>query len=203
LAQSQAAASDAMRGSFGAFGAQFIGLLVAISAITSANATIFTGARTNYALGRDFPVLSPLGKWNERTAAPVNAFLAQGAVALGLIGLGVLTRKGFETIVEYTAPVFWAFFLLTGISLFVLRRKEPNVERPFRVPLYPLTPLVFCLTSLYLLYSSLAYTEEGAFVGVAVLTVGAIFLLLVQYGENKFFNENQIQKVKTDVHEEI
>jgi amino acid transporter len=152
LAQSEAAASDAMRGAFGSFGAQFIGVLVAISAITSANATIFTGARTNYALGRDFPVLSALGKWNESSNAPVNAFLAQGAVALLLIGLGVVTRKGFETIVEYTAPVFWSFFLLTGISLFILRRKEPHIERPFRVPLYPLTPVVFFLSSHYIIY---------------------------------------------------
>lgn len=187
LAQSEAAASDALRGSLGDFGAQFIGLLVAISAITSANATIFTGARTNYALGRDFPVLSPLGKWNERSAAPVNAFLVQGAIALLLIGLGVATRKGFETIVEYTAPVFWSFFLLTGISLFILRRKEPNAERPFRVPLYPLTPLVFCLTSLYLLYSSLAYTGKGALIGVAVLAIGAVLLALVSR-QNGFSN---------------
>jgi len=195
LAQSEAAASDAMRGAFGGFGAQFIGVLVAISAITSANATIFTGARTNYALGRDFPVLSALGKWNESSNAPVNAFLAQGAVALLLIGLGVLTRKGFGTIVEYTAPVFWSFFLLTGISLFVLRRKEPSVERPFRVPLYPLTPLVFCLTSLYLLYSSLAYTGWGALIGVAVLVIGAVLLALVSRG-NAFLNANQTQEGK-------
>ncbi|HEX9930678.1 MAG TPA: amino acid permease [Pyrinomonadaceae bacterium] len=201
LARSEAAASDAMRGAFGGFGAQFIGLLVAISAITSANATIFTGARTNYALGRDFPVLSALGKWNEGSNAPVNAFLAQGAVALLLIGLGVLTRKGFETIVEYTAPVFWTFFLLTGISLFVLRRKEPNVERPFRVPLYPLTPLVFCLTSLYLLYSSLAYTGAGALIGVVVLVIGAILLALVSRG-NAFLNANQTQEGKIDADKE-
>jgi amino acid transporter len=197
LAQSDAPASDAMRGAFGNFGAQFIGLLVAISTLTSANATIFTGARTNYAVGRDFPVLSSLGKWNERTGAPVNAFLAQGAVALLLIGLGVLTRKGFETIVEYTAPVFWTFFLLTGISLFVLRRKEPNVERPFRVPLYPLTPLIFCLTSLYLLYSSVAYTGAGALVGVVVLAIGG-GLLAVLSRRNAFLNANQMRGGKND-----
>jgi amino acid transporter len=78
--------------------------------------------------------------------------------------------------VEYTAPVFWLFFLLTGLSLFVLRSKEPSVERVFRVPLYPLTPLLFCLTCSYLLYSSLAYTGIGALVGVIVLAIGAVLL---------------------------
>jgi amino acid transporter len=173
-----------MRQAFGESGAWIIGLLVAISALTSANATIFTGARTNYALGRDFPTFSFLGRWNERAAAPVNAFIVQGAIALALVALGALTRKGFETTVEYTAPVFWFFFLLTGISLFVLRRREPDVPRPFRVPLYPLIPILFCLSSAYLLYSSLAYTGFGALVGVAVLAAGAILLLFLPKTQN-------------------
>jgi amino acid transporter len=84
--------------------------------------------------------------------------------------------------VEYTAPVFWLFFLLTGISLFVLRRRDPGTERPFRVPLYPLTPLVFCASSTYLLYSSLAYTGVGALVGVGVLAVGVILLFMTDGG---------------------
>lgn len=91
-----------------------------------------------------------------------------------LVGFGAWTRDGFGAIVEYAAPVFWFFFLLVGIALFVLRRTEPNAERPFRVPLYPLTPILFCLTSLYLLYSSLAYTGAGALVGAGVLIAGAV-----------------------------
>jgi basic amino acid/polyamine antiporter, APA family len=58
----------------------------------------------------------------------------------------------------------------------VLRRKDREIVRPFRVPLYPLTPLLFCLTSAYLLYASLGYTGTGAFIGVAVLATGALLL---------------------------
>lgn len=176
VAQSEAVASDLMNLAFGGAGVWLIGLMVAISALTSANATIFTGARTNYAMGRDFPLFAPLGKWNARADAPINAFLLQAAISLALVLLGLLSRKGFETIVEYTAPVFWFFFLLVGIAFFVLRRNEPNVERPFRVPLYPLTPFLFCLTCAYLLYSSVAYTGLGALVGVGVLLVEALLL---------------------------
>jgi amino acid transporter len=82
--------------------------------------------------------------------------------------------------VDYTAPVFWLFFLLTGISLFVLRAKEPDAPRPFRVPLYPLTPILFCLSCGYLVYSSLNYTGMGAMVGVAVLLAGIPVLLWMQ-----------------------
>jgi len=108
----------------------------------------------------------------------VNALLVQAVIALLLIGVGAFTRRGFETMVEYTAPVFWTFILLAGIALFVLRRREPDRPRPFRVPLYPLTPLVFCATCAYLLYSSLAYTGFGALLGVAVVAVGAVVLLV-------------------------
>jgi amino acid transporter len=117
-----------------------------------------------------------MGRWHERTGGPTNALLVQGAISLGLVGLGSLTRQGFQTMVEYTAPIFWLFFLLTGVSLIVLRVREPNAHRPFRVPLYPLTPLLFCATCAYVLYSSLAYTGLGALVGVAVLAVGGVLL---------------------------
>jgi amino acid transporter len=146
---------------------------------------VFTGARSSYAFGCDFSSFVYLGRWSARTGTPVNALLVQGVIALALVFLGALTRRGFETIVEFTAPVFWFFFLLTGIALFRLRRKEPDAARPFRVPLYPITPLLFCLTSTYLLYSSLAYTGIGALIGVAVLAVGALLLLFVRPATTK------------------
>ncbi|WP_114782790.1 APC family permease [Botryobacter ruber] len=177
MAQSDAVASDLMRTVFGEGGVVLIGVIVAVAALTSANATIFTGARTNYALGRDFPVFRFLGRWNAQTSSPVNAFLVQCAISLALIGLALFTRDGFKTMVEYTAPVFWFFLLLVGVAVFVLRRKEPQRERPFPVPFYPVTPLLFCLTSAYLLYSSLVYTGLGALVGAGVLLAGALLLL--------------------------
>ena len=185
MAGSKAVAVDLMQITIGQGGVFLIGILVAISSLTSANATIFTGARTNYALGRDFPVLSRLSQWNSRKSAPVNAFIVQGAISLALISLGLITRSGFETMLDYTAPVFWFFFLLVGISLFVLRHKEPHAERPFKVPLYPLTPLIFCLMSAYLLYSSVAYTGLGALVGIGVLVTGIILLAALKYRERK------------------
>jgi amino acid transporter len=80
--------------------------------------------------------------------------------------------------VEYTAPVFWGFFFLGALSLIVLRVREPGIERPFPVPLYPFTPILFCATCLYMLRASLAYTGKGAIVGLAVLFSGLIFILL-------------------------
>jgi len=179
-----AVAAEVGRQAFGEPGVVILGVLVAISALTSANASIFTGARSNYAMGKDFPAFRILSVWDEKASGPVNAFLVQGVISLALVGLGLFTREGFETIVEFTAPVFWFFFLMTGISLFVLRKKEPGAERPFRVPLYPVLPLIFCLTSVWLLYSSLAYTGIGALVGVGVLAVGILLTFMGSSKEN-------------------
>ncbi len=177
MAGSNAVAGDLMGAAFGTLGVTIISLIVAICAMTSANATIFTGARSNYALGRDFPAFSFLGKWKSEVKGPVNAFLVQGAIALILVSFGLFSRSGFETMIDYTAPVFWFFLLMVGISLFVLRKKEPHAERPFKVPLYPILPLIFCITSAYLLYSSIVYTGWGALVGIGVLFIGVLFLV--------------------------
>ncbi|MDR7191513.1 APC family permease [Luteimonas terrae] len=178
MAEHNAVAAEVMGRVFGPTGAVLMSAIVVAAALTSANATMITGARSVYAVGRDFPALGFIGRWDARSGTPRAAIMTQGVLALALVTLGAFARDGFEVAVEYTAPVFWLFFLMVGISLFVLRRRDPDLARPFRVPLYPLLPLLFCATSAYLLYSSLAYTGRGALVGVAVLAVGGLLLLL-------------------------
>ena len=178
LAASQAPGADVMRATVGPWGVTILSLIVILAALSTANATIFTGGRSAYALGRDFALFGAMGRWSSRGSTPVIALLVQCALSLALIAFGAVTRKGFETMVDYTAPVFWWFFMLGGLSLLVLRHREPNVERPFRVPLYPLLPLLFCAVCQYMLYSSLAYTQVGALVGVGVLIAGLPLLLV-------------------------
>lgn len=174
MASSEVVVADLMRSTLGEAGAVSISCLVVIATLCSINATILTGARSNYALGRDFSLFTMLTRGRENT--PTNALIVQGAITLFLVLVGTLTRQGFETMVDYTAPAFWFFFLLSGISLFVLRQREPNIERPFKVPLYPIIPLLFCGICLYMLQSSLAYTGYGGLLGVVVLLLGLPFL---------------------------
>jgi amino acid transporter len=177
---SDVVAADVMRRVAGQGGATFVSMLIAIAALGSINATTFTGARSIYALGQDYSRLGFLGTWRGSRNTPANALLMQGGIALLLVLLGAWARNGFVTMVEYTAPVFWFFFLLSGLSLFVLRTQEPLRPRPFRVPLYPVTPLIFCITCVYMLHSSLAYTGPGAVVGVGVLLAGVPVLLVAR-----------------------
>jgi amino acid transporter len=180
MSGSDAVAADLMRTALGEPGAQVFSLLVIAAALSSTNATIFTGARTSFALGRDLSLFQFLGRWEDGAETPANALLVQGGIALALVGLGAVTGQGgVQSMVDYTAPVFWLFFGLTGVSLFVLRWTEPESPRPFEVPLYPLTPIAFCGACGYMLWSSLAYTGIGALLGVGVLLLG-LPLLLVQ-----------------------
>lgn len=181
IAGSEAVAADLMQRSLGERGSQFVSVLVAISALTSANATVFTGARTNYAVGRDFRLFEFLGRWRKKQNTPTNSLLVQGAIALALILIGTLTREGFTTMVEYTAPVFWFFFFMVGLSLVILRIKDPHIKRPFRAPLHPLLPVAFCASCLYMLQASVAYTGIGALAGVAVLLAGLPVYLIARY----------------------
>lgn len=171
MADSDAVAADLMRAVAGDRGAVMVSLLVMACAAASINAMIFTGARTTYALGRDCHGLRALGRWRAGGSVPANALVLQIIIILGLIAFGAARRKGFETMVDYTAPVFWLFFLLTTVSLIRLRKKDP-APRPFAVPLYPMTPILFALACAYLFYSSVMYTGMGAIAGLAMVCAG-------------------------------
>jgi APA family basic amino acid/polyamine antiporter len=185
-AQSSQIAADLMRKAMGEPGAVVISILVAIASLTSANASIMTGARSAYALGRDVPAFAILGRWDGVRKTPVVALYVQGFLTVALVLFGAYTRgssineSALRTMIDYTAPVFWLFFLLTGVALFVLRRREPQVERPFRVPLFPITPIAFCVAAAYLLYSSLNYVRSGAIAGLIVLASGVLVMLVVK-----------------------
>ena len=177
MRDSKAVAADVVRQVAGGGGAVLIALLVCVSSLTTMNAAIITGARTNYAFGCDVPMLGFLGSWRAAGSTPANALLLQGALTLVLVFAGSFTPDGFSSMVAYTTPVFWTFFLLCGIALFVFRARAGRPEA-FRVPLFPLVPLVFCATCAYMLYSSVNYVRfavsfgNAVLAGIAVMAIG-------------------------------
>ncbi len=179
MAASQAVAADVLKAAFGDWGGRLMSVIVMIATLTSINSTLIVGARSSYAAGRDWPALRFLGAWSTSGSSPRHALVMQAVLALGLIGFGATQRDGFSAMVDYTSPVFWTFFLLAGLSIFVLRKTHPDVERPFRVPLYPVVPGLFCVACAYLLYSSLAYVKTGALFGAGLLAVGAVISLFL------------------------
>jgi amino acid transporter len=192
---SSAPATDILEPILGGWGARGMGLLVMASALGAINGLIFTGSRIYTSVGADHRLFARLGHWHPRLGAPIWSLATQATFALSMIlvvgtqsgqdlldswmtrvGLAPLPWDefggGFDTLVAATAPVFWSFFLLTGISLFVLRVKDRSVERPFSVPLYPIVPCLFCLTSVYMLWSAVAYARELSLIGIGPVLIG-------------------------------
>jgi amino acid transporter len=203
--QSSAIAADVLALSLGPWGGKAMAILVIVSALGACNGLIFAGARIYSRMGSDHAALAWLGGWHPRLGVPVWSLVVQAAVSMAMIVLvGSLWgqrwlnaalaslrlapadwsgRGGFETLVACSAPVFWSFFLLTGISLFVLRVKDRGVERPFKVPLYPWIPLAFCAICIWMLVASLRYIfavnlQGGLLVAVSPLAVGAVVYVL-------------------------
>ena len=175
--ESKAVAADVMRVIAGEKGAVLLALIVCISVLTTINAAIFTGARTSWALGRDFRVLRFLGNWREQGSTPANALLLQGGITLLLVGAGAATPDGFNAMVAYTSPVFWTFMYLVATSLFVLRERGRE-KAGFHTPLYPHIPFVFCMACLYMLYSSIDYVRNPEYGPKFGWAVGAGLLVM-------------------------
>jgi amino acid transporter len=182
LANSKAAPADLLGLTLGPVGEKLLGLFVAIAALTSINATMIVGARTIYAMGDEWDGLRFMGQWESTRGSPSLALLVQSAICLALVGFGALQADGFDAMVEFTAPVFWFFLLLVGIAIFILRFKQGDVKRDFRVPLYPITPLLFCASCAYLSYSSFTYAHsKGAvYISLYVMLVGIAALILLR-----------------------
>ncbi len=182
LSKSSAVAADLMGKAFGPWGERTLGIFVAVAALTSINATMIVGARTNYALGRDWPALRFMGHWEGGRGSPIRGYMVQSAISLALVVFGIWQTDGFGVMVEFTAPVFWFFLFLVGVSVFVMRVRDPNADRPFKVPLYPFTPILFVLTCAYLTYSSVTYAaSKGAVhISLIVMAVGVVALLFTR-----------------------
>jgi amino acid transporter len=165
LASSKTAASDLLGLAFGPWAHKALGLFVAIAALTSINATMIVGARTNFAVGRDWNALRKLGQWQLQLGSP--------------------EADGFSAMVEFTAPVFWGFLFLVGLSVIWLRQTDGQTERPFKVPLYPLLPLIFCSACAWLTYSSITYaiSQKAIHVSMWLIASGVLALLLLRWRE--------------------
>lgn len=185
VSTSKTAAADLLGLAFGPWAQKALGLFVAVAALTSINATIVVGARSNYALGLDWATLRGLGRWNAEKSSPRNALGVQAFIAIALVLLGTQEADGFAAMVEFTAPVFWGFLFLVSVSVLWLRRSDPQALRPFRVPLYPLLPLVFAAACFWLTYSSITYaiSRQAMHVSLWLMATGILALALLRWRE--------------------
>jgi basic amino acid/polyamine antiporter, APA family len=165
---SQAVAADAVRSTLGRFAPGLVSALICLSALGAVNGLILTGARISYAVGQDHWIFKLLGSWNPNRGTPVRALVFQAAMALLLI----LALGGFVETILYTAAPVYLFYCATTLSLLVLRFRDSRSNWPYRVWGYPVTPLLFAATSLFLAYSAVVYKPRIALVALGLLATG-------------------------------
>lgn len=168
MANSEAVASDMLEVVFPRFGGRIISALICISTLGAVNGLIFTGSRISYAVGAEHRLFRMLGRWDRRRGTPVWALVIQGVIALAMI----IILGSFQRTILYTAAAVYSFYLATSLSVIILRRKEPETERPYRVTGYPLTTIVFGACCVFLIYSALVYNLRDAAISCAILLAG-------------------------------
>ena len=160
-------AADAIGALLGPVAGKLVGALILVSIFSAANGLMLTTPRMYFAMARD-------GLFFQRLAV-VHPRLGTPAVAIAAIAVwsAMLAVSGtFEQLLTYVVFTAWIFYALGGLSVFALRRREPNAIRPFRVPGYPLTPLLFVASALLLVLNTVIVQPGRAAVGLAVMLTG-------------------------------
>ena len=180
MASSQAVAVDTVAALIPGIASKGISILVCISALGALNGLIFTGSRISYAMGAEHRMFKRLGQWNESLGTPVWALILQGIMGLVI----VFAAGSFIDTILYTAPAVWIFFLATGLSVFVLRKKEPKIPRPYRITGYPMPVILFCACALFMIYSCVSFALARKPIGLVILcSIISIGLLCYFYSK--------------------
>src|SRR5581483_7184284 len=126
-------------------GEKFISIIFVISALGSLNAGVLTAARVPFAMARDGLFFSGIAQLGRKSRVPIWAIVTQGIWAC------ILALSGtFDQLTDFAVFALWLFFGLTTASVFVLRRKMPNADRPYRTVGYPILSLAFIAVATWL-----------------------------------------------------
>jgi basic amino acid/polyamine antiporter, APA family len=166
-ANSQHIAADAIGVLLGPVAARIVAILILVSIFSATNGLMLTAPRMYFAMARDGVFFRSLAKVNPRFGTPALA------ISAGALWAAVLAATGsFEQLLTYVVFAGWIFYGLGAVSVFVFRRREPNAHRPFRVPGYPLTPILFIASAALLVVNTLITQPARAAVGLAAVFAG-------------------------------
>ena len=151
VARSALIAADTMEALFGPHGATFVSLIVTISTLGALNAIMMSAPRVFFAMAEDRLFFSPLAAVHPRFHTPYVAIAFAGALGV----LFVMTRT-FEQLADTFVLSIWPFYALAIAAVYRLRRRRPDLPRPYRVPGYPVVPAIFIAAAAYLIVNALA-----------------------------------------------
>ena len=167
VAASDRIAADAGISVFGPIAGRIVGLLILISIVSAANGIMLTAPRMYFAMARDGVFFKRLAIVHPTLGTPAFAIIAIAIWAAVLASTGT-----FEQLLTYVVFTGWIFYGLGALSVFVYRRREPNAPRPFRVPGYPVTPVLFVASAAALVLNTQVTQPTRAAAGVIAVMIG-------------------------------
>jgi APA family basic amino acid/polyamine antiporter len=168
VAASERVAGEAMAAVLGPAAGGIIALAIIISMYSAAHATVITAPRVYYSMARDGVFFSKLGEVHPRFGTPAVAIIASCLWAMVLAASGT-----FEQLLTYVVFVGWIFYALGAAAVIALRIKRPTAERPFKVPGYPFTPILFVLAAAAIVVNTIVSQPKQSAIGIGVVLDGA------------------------------
>ena len=175
IANTQLIASDALQILYGKNGRKILEAIVIISSLGCLNAMIMTGSRITYAMAKDNAIFKYIGKINTKYGTPHRAIIINAVWSVVLIILGT-----FNKLLFFTGILVWLFFGLVAGGLLILRRKFPDIERPYKVRPYPLVPVIFILVCVALSVNTIIHYPVQSFIGLCLAITGIPIFIISQ-----------------------
>ena len=167
IAETPRVAATVAERTLGALGATFVSLTILLSVIGSTNGTILTAARVYFAQARDGLFFSRVAEIHPRFETPGFSLLFQGVWA------SILAASGsYEKLFSYVIFAAWIFYGMTVAGVLILRRKQPDRERPYRMWGYPVTAILFAGVSFWFVGNTLVTTPGPSLVGLSIIATG-------------------------------
>ena len=150
---------------FGSVGAKIVGLGISILLLSTVSSYVYIGPRIMQIMGEDHKFISFLSVTNKNNI-PINAFFLQLAISFLFI-----TTSSFEEVLMYAGITLIITTTLTVISLFILRYKEPYLDRPYEVWGYPFTPLIYLIVNVWILFYSIQHSQFESIIGIGIIII--------------------------------
>jgi APA family basic amino acid/polyamine antiporter len=168
VAGSTRVAAEAMNAALGPGAGKLVALAILVSIASAANGLMLTSPRVYFAMARDGVFLRRLGEVHPRFRTPAVAVACSAGWAIALAATGT-----FEQLLTYVVFAGWGFYALGGLAVFHYRLRRPDLPRPFRVPGYPVTPVLFVLAAVGIVISTFLAHPARALLGTLMVFAGA------------------------------
>ncbi|KPJ21938.1 APC family permease [Streptococcus phocae] len=174
---------------FGGIGGKLVTIGILISVYGTINGYTMTGMRASYALAteKSFPFWQTFKKLSA-SGVPVNSGILQVVIAVIMLFVTMFSSDAFNFLTNMLIFVIWIFYTMVFITVFILRNREPELDRPYKVPLYPIVPIIAIIGGVFILFMTLISSDYmsnqiPALVGVVFTLVG---LPIYNHLDNKY-----------------